>query len=120
MNNLIGKRVSVYRNLTRKCLSVMIDGKVVEYVDSIVLTHARLTVRPAGRRKVLETKQKNVHAFITGTVSCVSPNTFDTTGMEEVTYNPYKYETWVMKDKTSERPILSEIVYISSEKVLIT
>lgn len=119
MNNLVGKRVSVYRNLTKKCLSVMLDGKVVQHVDSIVLVRAKFTVRQAGRRKVLETKQKNVHAFITGTVSDVNPEKLDTIGMEEVTYNPYKYENWVMKDNVNERPILSPYVYISSEKVLI-
>jgi phosphatidate phosphatase PAH1 len=120
MNNLIGKKVSVYRNLTKKCLSVMLDGKVIEYVDSIVLTAAKFTVRPAGRRKVLETRQKNVHAFITGVVSEVNPSSFDDSGMRPVTYNPYKYEKWTFKDNELERPILSEIVYVSTEKVLST
>jgi len=94
-------RVEVYRNLHRSCWSVRSteSGLVVDHVDAINLVDAQLVVRPAGRAKVLREGRKNVHAFIRGTTDgqAVQSQTV------EITYNPYKYDSFVVKG--TEEPI---------------
>jgi hypothetical protein len=64
-------RVRVYRNLTRKCLSVQLrqPGKgwrVAYHCNAIDLFNVVFTVHQAGRERVLREKRKNVHAYVTG------------------------------------------------------
>jgi hypothetical protein len=60
-------------------------------------------VRKAGREKVLREKKKNVHAFVRGTwikdlLVEDAPMILDHRECsEEVTYNPYKYDSFVTK-----------------------
>ena len=95
LSTLVGREVFVYRNLHKKCLSVR-DVKtrlVVAHVDSINLDTPVFLVNERGRQLVLATKNKNVHAGVRG---CLV--SFDTTipaGSTPVTYNPYKYSTFV-------------------------
>lgn len=98
-----GLRVKVYFNLTRKCLSVVAlegvsKGRVVAYTDEVQLTNVSFVVREGGRQRVLATKQKNVHAFVVGRLA----EQVKVEG-ERVTYNPYKYSTFVKAD--GEQPI---------------
>ena len=70
--------------------------------------------RCQGQRKVLREKRKNVHAFVKGYLQDaekVSRNRQVITKEVEVTYNPYKYETFV--DKTDE-----SFVYYADEVLL--
>jgi hypothetical protein len=63
-----------------------------------------------GREKVLKEKRKNVHAYVKGYLQDaenVNTDKFPT----EVTYNPYKYETFVDKDTES-------FVYYADEVLL--
>ena len=67
------RRVRVYRNLHKGCLSVQErqqDGRwiVTGHVDQITLENVEFKVSQAGRRRVLETRRKNVHAVIEGDV----------------------------------------------------
>jgi len=67
-----------------------------------------------GREKVLREKRKNVHAFVKGYLQDaenVSCNPSVITKEVEVTYNPYKYETFV--DKKDE-----SFVYYADEVLL--
>jgi hypothetical protein len=61
-------RVRVYRNLHRRCFSVMQSGLVVGYsgLHPIYLKRCRPIIREGGRDKVLRTGVRNVHAFIEG------------------------------------------------------
>ena len=89
------KRVYVYFNLHKKCFSVRQSNKVVKHVNRICLKDVRYLVGDAGRKRVLETGTKNVHAGVSGYYVDHVPVpwiSFD------VTYNPYKYETFVSKD----------------------
>jgi hypothetical protein len=90
MNNEIpiGTKVLVYRNLHKKCFSVVDTktGKVISHTQSIDLDNVTFKVRECGRQKVISTKQKNVHAFVCGTV-CGSPPA--TERWRGVGYNPY-------------------------------
>ena len=118
-------RVFVYRNLTAAVWSVRaIDGphagKVVLHAVDVLLADAEFKVSEAGRQRVLAEGQKNVHAGVVGTlvnatvvkerysmaptcrVNSNGPfcNGEFGAGDTEVTYNPYKYESFVYMDGT--------------------
>jgi hypothetical protein len=86
------KRVYVYWNLHHKCFSIRQGTRVVRHMNNVCLKDVKYLVQPAGRARVLKEKKKNVHAGLSGyyidhvPVPVIS---FD------VTYNPYKYETFV-------------------------
>jgi hypothetical protein len=93
----IGSRVEVYWNLHKSCYSVKHNGKVVLHTNKLALTDVTFAVQPAGRKRVLEEKQKNVHAFVRGNYA--GDNFQDHIDCCEIaTYNPYKYETFVTKE----------------------
>jgi len=91
-------RVYVYRNIHRGGFSVRHKGKVIAHVDSITLTNVRFLVGQAGNAKVRQEKSKNVHAGCSGIwvedVSLLGQST-------NVTYNPYKYTSFVRKTDES-------------------
>lgn len=99
MTELLGERVFVYRNLHRKCYSVksLKTGRVIAHVDSIDLVNVTFKVSEAGRQRVLKTRQKNVHAGVVGYIADVSLLCQST----KVTYNPYKWTSFVRKDDES-------------------
>jgi len=84
----------VYRNLTKGGYSVMRRGRVLYVAESLWLLGVDFHVSQAGRARVIESGQKNVHAF------CVTPFCPGIYPAEEllpfinedpsrVTYNPY-------------------------------
>jgi len=89
-----GVRLRAYRNLHTGTWSAVdtTTGRVVAHPQRLVLVDANYVVRPAGRRKVLATGRKNVHAFVVGSVPSVLPDCED---LVQVTYNPYRLETFV-------------------------
>ena len=97
--NLSNKLVHVYKNLNREkqglkdCWSVKtkVDGKwkVIAYVESITLKVSCFKVRQGGRERVLKERQKNVHAWIEGTVEPLN-----TALDRHITYIPYKGATF--------------------------
>lgn len=91
-------KVEIYYNLHKHCLSVRHKGLVVRHADEIVLDNVKFVVSQAGRRRVLEEKRKNVHAFVRGEVS--TSNDFDSDYGVVVKYNPYKYSSFVTADET--------------------
>jgi len=86
-------RVKIYRNLHKKCWSVvnMNTGRVCRHEQEITVRNPKFHVQPAGRRKVLETKRKNVHAYITGYIDCING---DFTG-HKIVYNPYLADKFI-------------------------
>ena len=94
-------KVRVYRNLTKKCLSVqtMTDKgwRVTRHVQSICLSAASFKVSEAGRQRVLLQKRKNVHAFVEG----YETDSFDESTAKGVSYNPYKSSHFFLKDDPS-------------------
>jgi hypothetical protein len=87
--------VEVYRNLNKGGYSVRstITKKVIMHVKSIHLSNVTFHVQQGGRNRVLRTKQKNVHAFIRGTIDSLSQNFDDKIAY----YNPYLTETFIDK-----------------------
>ena len=96
----------VYFNLHKKCLSVQYKGKVIDHAKSICLKDVEFKVSQAGRARVLREKRKNVHAFVVGDVSLNRPPMYYlrkysdkyTEFERRVTYNPYKYNSFVYSD----------------------
>ena len=127
--------VEVYKNNHKGCWSVRDSksGLVICYTDSVCLRDTKLVVRESSRQKVLANKRKNVHAFIKGYIDIhrYRPIALGTeresyklyhdfwrcTKRTEVTYNPYKYDSFVKlcKDCESVSPIHeAKYVYLSS------
>lgn len=103
MNNL--KRVFVYFNLHKKVWSVkdLKTGKVIFHTRCLTLRDCQFKVSQAGRRRVLAERRKNVHAGVVGTLIAIDQNPHKFSDQRLVTYNPYKYETFVQK--LDEKPV---------------
>jgi len=103
-------RVEAYYNLHKKCLSYRPSGGKVRHAHALLLNNVKFAVQPAGRERVIREKKKNVHAFVRGEVAFVlrhditeddgdlSPENMDRHSYRRVTYNPYKYESFVFAD----------------------
>jgi hypothetical protein len=114
MELAMSARVEVYWNLHKDTYSVRAlsgpeRGRVVDHSRVVNLKDVKFAVQPAGRKKVLKEKVKNVHAFVRGKRfkwNEVDPEVTFKTFEEllkdkdwvEVTYNPYKFESFVTRD----------------------
>jgi len=112
-----GDRVEVYRNLHNNTFSVRLlrprlgrgdysrwklKGKVIKHHQNWMTLHlqnVKFAVQPAGRDRVRSEGNKNVHAFVRGTVVGAKDYNFIETFKEKcnvwVTYNPYQNDTFV-------------------------
>jgi hypothetical protein len=99
-------RVEAYYNLHKKCISYRPIGGTVKHTGAIQLNDVTLSVQPAGRAKVLREGRKNVHAFVRGELLSTVDETdeggeiatndmFTSAGYRKITYNPYKYDSFV-------------------------
>lgn len=87
VENPVGMRVYAYRNLHKNCISLMDSrGRVLKHVDAVLLSDCEFRVRKAGYEKVQRTGQRNVHAFVIGTVEAIK--NFQVYVGQEVRYNP--------------------------------
>ena len=103
------RKVFVYKNLHKECWSIRQDGLVKAHSDDkpVLLYSATMKVNQKGREKVLKEKRKNVHAGISGYIAHPDPSfaCWDDIGwweMSPITYNPYKYSSFV--DSRTEKP----------------
>ena len=113
-------RVFVYSNLHRhlwsiKALTGPQKGLVIGHSHTVLLQDAVGKVSQAGRARVLRDRCKNVHAGIVGTLVHTEGEAYFP-GLTEVTYNPYKYTTFVHKD-TEEVYNGSQFAYMTDKKV---
>ena len=96
-------RAFVYRNLNRGGFSIRdrSTGRVAAYAETVVLVGVRFRVQPAGRRRVLKERRKNVHAGAAGDLVGYTRRPLDPSDLEgavEVTYDPYSAPTFVRVD----------------------
>ena len=103
------KKVFVYKNLQKDCWSIKQNGLVKAHSDGqdILLYECNMVVNKKGRDRVLKEKRKNVHAGVKGYLKPPIPeyNTW-TDGhvdFKKITYNPYKYRSFV--DSETESPV---------------
>lgn len=115
MTNFLNKPVWVYYNLHKKTFSIKYKNRVVGYANYLRLENVKFVVRNSGRLLVLKTKQKNVHAFVCGTLleySLDLKNNLDY--MDTIKYNPYVYETFVLN--SNKKPIIhAESVILNND-----
>jgi hypothetical protein len=99
------KPIDVYRNLNRKgkWYSVKQGGLVVAHTKAICVRDASFVVNESGKKRAIETNQRNVHAFIRGY--------FDVSGMGtsakgrlpvKITYTPFSEKGFHIKDSGDE------------------
>jgi hypothetical protein len=124
-NDYIGKKVMLYYNLHKQTFSIIYKSLVIFHADYVKLKDVEFRVRPGGREKVLKEKRKNVHSFVIGTLMdyCIFPceNLPSEPNNNIVTYSPYKYSSYVMKD--TEEPVYhaNEVEMINlKNKIFIT
>jgi len=105
-----GEKVDVYWNLHRNCYSVRArtgSRRVIAHTDHVVLSDVQLVVKQSGRNRVLKELRKNVHAVLRGTWGGDMGD-----NMVAITYDPYKYPTFVKRD--SEQMILFSPIVVGS------
>lgn len=95
----------IYFNLHKKCFSIKAleganKGRVIAHRDALVLYHAKFKVSEAGRQRVLKEQRKNVHAGVVGIWydEVDADKTLRVRDTTAVTYNPYKYDSFVTVD----------------------
>ena len=101
----LDKPVKVYKNLHNGLLSVKQNNLVICHVSNIVLDNVSFIVSETGRQKVIQTRQKNVHAFIVGYVKHINTdnaNIISKNLHNSFSYNPYKYNHFYMKHDYSK------------------
>ena len=98
-----------YYNLKQHCFSVQDRNakghwrvNKERYSNKILVDNPTFEVSQAGRKRVLKDKVKNVHAFVVGREI---NREIDKSQLVEATYNPYKYESFVIK--ATGKPIAS-------------
>ena len=93
------KKVRVYRNLHKKCVSVKQGGIVRCHATNVVLKDCKFIVSEAGQQRVRKEGRKNVHAFIEGYVkSARIVNKMLDFGWNTVSYDPYHVDHWVLSN----------------------
>jgi hypothetical protein len=124
-NSHIGEKVMVYYNLNKHTFSVTYKNRLITHADYIKLNDIEFRVRQGGREKVIKEKRKNVHSFVIGTLMDYCKYPCESLPSEPnshiVTYDPYKYNSYVMKD--TQEPIYKtgEVEMINSiNKIFIT
>jgi hypothetical protein len=113
----VGKKVMVYYNLHKHTFSVTYDGKVIMHADYVKLGDVEFRVRQGGKEKVRTKKTKNVHAFVIGKLLdyCEFPcsDLPSPPSNEIVTYDPYKYDTFVYKNTKEPVQFVKEVDMIN-------
>ena len=91
------RKIEVYRNLHKDCWSVRQKGIVRFHCNVISLQDCEFVVQPAGHKKVLREKRKNVHAFVRGYIwNEKELGDYDAQFCwDDIYYNPYKASTFV-------------------------
>ena len=106
-----GLKVQVYRNLTKKAISVMAlegpnKGRIIARLNSVTLSNCRFLVNESGRQKVIKFKRKRVHAFVRGITTDFFESAHFTVPIADhvrLKYNPYKFSSFVRAD--NEQPV---------------
>lgn len=113
-----GQVVEVYRNLHNGLLSIR-DYKtkhVLAHCETVELQGVQFKVSQNGRERVLKEKRKNVHAYAVGRYMG-NPEQFSGTSL--ITYNPYKYKTFV-NASTGQAVALADYAFLSKNGMIVT
>jgi len=95
------KRLEVYYNLHKKVWSVRRKGRVIDHCTYVEILNPSFDVQPAGNARVKRTGVKNVHAFVRGNRNETEDESLRwpiTDDWREVTYNPKKHNSFVLRE----------------------
>ncbi|PIG96915.1 hypothetical protein [Deinococcus sp. UR1] len=114
---MTGRNVSAYRNLHNGLWSLKDRSTqtVAGHTGHVVVHAARFAVGEKARQRVIQEKQKNVHAFVRGTVEHVEPHEPPPHAVA-VSYNPYKAGHFYRKD-TGEAVHSADTVHMTPKGV---
>lgn len=96
-----GDQIHVYRNLNSDNLfsiKSVKTGLVLGHGDNFIIKNAIPHVSESGRKRVLDKKQRNVHAWITGEMVGLADEDTEDGIYAEVYYNPYQVDRFVIKE----------------------
>jgi hypothetical protein len=98
-------RAFIYWNLHKHVFSCRNtrSGRVEAHARQVVIHDAEFVVSEAGRARVLRERSKNVHAGVRGRCELPSEE-LSLRGWTRVTYNPYKYDSFVRA--SDEAPVV--------------
>lgn len=122
---MIGTKVFVYFNLHKKVFSVKAmegrnKGRVIAHAATVTLANGITKVSAAGRARVLAEKVKNVHAGVQGQLTGLGEDaTFDFSEAQAITYNPYRFETFVYVADTTRPAVAFTTCILQDKKVFI-
>lgn len=99
--------VRVFKNWKRGCYSIMQDGVVRASARQVLLRDVEFLVRESGRRRMIESKRKSVHAYAVGfLVAHAHPDDdIPVSGIQGrmAFYDPYRFDSFV--DRESLQPV---------------
>ncbi len=114
-----------------KALDGEFKGLVIGHADGVQLGASVFKVSEAGRQRVLKEKRKNVHAGVEGDILQVLnftprkavklPTGWKPRGIwcTEIMYNPYLYESFVLRSDSTKRVFTAQHVILQHKKVYI-
>ena len=112
-------RVEVYFNLHKHTWSVRSakTGRVILHTDKVHINNPTFVVRKSGRDRVLREGKKNVHAFVRGDITVFDDFNPDYLDYSLVSYNPYKFDTFVdVHDTTPVRTAKRAVLEVRQVK----
>lgn len=108
------KPVELYRCLNRKgfIFSIRQEGKVVAHTDKVLLKDCELIVNKSGKQRSVQTKVRNVHAYVRGFLGDYNDvlNSFSFL----LNYNPYVKEGFTIQNTEINK---CSRVYIQENKI---
>jgi hypothetical protein len=114
-------KVKVYFNLHKMVFSVVAlegenYGRVIAHKETIALKNPVFKVSEAGRQRVLREQKKNVHAYVVGEwVEFPQPES----GLTPVTYNPYKFDSFMKVLPNAMEPIKqAKLAFLENKKIM--
>jgi hypothetical protein len=119
---MLNQSVMVYFNLHRGLWSIksLKTGLVIGHSNTIILRDVEPKVSEAGRQRVIKEKKKNVHAGLIGTLKSVKELKHSLENFKEITYNPYKYTSFVFKDNDNEYFYNCQEAIMKNKRVYVT
>ena len=111
------KPVRVYRNLNKKgqVYSIQQNGVVVAHTREFVLKDVKFIVNKAGKKRAIETKTRNVHAFIEGYLCDGDNILLDSSHI--LNYEPFLNKGFYVNLLSSHEITKSKIVYKTKDDV---
>ncbi len=102
--------VKIYRCLHRKgtVFSIQQNGKVIGHSSNISLQNVSFTVNPSGKRRAIQTGQRNVHAFVRGIIC-----PFNNQTGRRISYDPFNSKGFYFVDDEKEVLNLAQVTFNS-------